>query len=132
MIDQSAAPEMSEPGEGVPASAEPDTISLQLGDLLPDSAGNIVIEYDGGNLAVQLMTDQSVVEHGVAVEASRCQWWRSFRYGLFLLRRRDHGLLPDRYQRPHRSRGLTRRRVSGPGSRLIQSTASRVLLRCRF
>ncbi len=69
MIDQSAAPDMSEPGEGMPASAEPDTISLQLGDLLPDSAGNIVIEYDGGNLAVQLMTDQSVVEHGVAVEA---------------------------------------------------------------
>jgi len=70
MIDQSAAPDMSEPGEGMPASAEPDTISLQLGDLLPDSAGNIVIEYDGGNLAVELMTDQSVVEHGVAVEAS--------------------------------------------------------------
>src|ERR1041384_459476 len=69
MIDQSAAPDMSEPGEGMPASAEPDTISLQLGDLLPDSAGNIVIEYDGGNLAVELMTNQSVVEHGVAVEA---------------------------------------------------------------
>src|SRR3954469_1720334 len=69
MIDQSAAPEMSEPGDGVPVSAEPDTISLQLGDLLPDSAGNIVIEYDGGNLEVQLMTSQSVVEHGVAVEA---------------------------------------------------------------
>jgi hypothetical protein len=69
MTDQSAAPEMSEPGDGVPVSAEPDTISLELGDLLPDSAGNIVIEYDGGNLAVQLMTSQSVVEHGVAVEA---------------------------------------------------------------
>jgi hypothetical protein len=69
MVDQSAAPEMSEPGEGVPVSAEPDTISLQLADLLPDSAGNVVIEYDGGNLAVQLMTNQSVVEHGVAVEA---------------------------------------------------------------
>ncbi len=69
MSDQSAALDMSEPGEGLPASAEPDTISLQLGDLLPDSAGNIVIEYDGGNLAVQLMTDQSVVEHGVAVQA---------------------------------------------------------------
>ena len=69
MIDQSAAPETHEPGEGVPVSAEPDTISLQLTDLLPDSAGNIVIEYDGGNLAVQLMTDQSVVEHGVATQA---------------------------------------------------------------
>jgi hypothetical protein len=69
MVDQSAAPDTSEPDEGVPVSAEPDTISLQLGDLLPDSAGNIVIEYDGGNLAVQLVTDQSVVEHGVAVEA---------------------------------------------------------------
>jgi hypothetical protein len=69
MVDQSAAPDMSEPGDGTPVSAEPDTISLQLGDLLPDSAGNVVIEYDGGNLAVQLVTDQSVVEHGVAVEA---------------------------------------------------------------
>jgi hypothetical protein len=69
MIDQSAAPEMSESGDGIPVSAEPDTISLELGDLLPDSAGNIVIEYEGGNLAVQLMTDQAVVEHGVAVEA---------------------------------------------------------------
>ena len=69
MIDQTAAPEMSEPGEGMPVSAEPDSISLQLTDLLPDSAGNIVIEYDGGNLAVQLVTDQTVVEHGVAVEA---------------------------------------------------------------
>jgi len=69
MVDQSAAPEMSDPGEGMPVSVEPDTISLQLTDLLPDSAGNIVIEYDGGNLAVQLMTDQTVVEHGVAVEA---------------------------------------------------------------
>jgi len=69
MVDQSAAPEMSDPGEGMPVSAEPDTISLQLNDLLPDSAGNIVIEYDGGNLAVQLMTDQAVIEHGVAGEA---------------------------------------------------------------
>lgn len=54
---------------GAPAPADADTISLELSDLLPDSAGNIVIEYDGGNLAVELLTDQSVVERGVAAEA---------------------------------------------------------------
>jgi hypothetical protein len=69
MMDQNAAPDMSEPGDGMPVSAEPDTISLTLSDLLPDSAGNIVIEYEGGNLAVNLMTEQAVVEHGVAIEA---------------------------------------------------------------
>jgi len=52
-----------------PTPADADTISLELSDLLPDSAGNIVIEYDGGNLAVELLTDQSVVERGVAAEA---------------------------------------------------------------
>jgi hypothetical protein len=53
-----------------PAAADADTISLDLSDLLPDSAGNIVIEYDGGNLAVELLTDQSVIERGVAAEAA--------------------------------------------------------------
>lgn len=54
----------------VPTNAsDQDTISLELSDLLPDSAGNIVIEYDGGNLAVELLTDQSVIERGVAAEA---------------------------------------------------------------
>ena len=69
MVDQTAVPSESDGGGGSPALAEPDTISLQLTDLLPDSAGNIVIEYDGGNLAVQLLTDQAVIDSGVAVEA---------------------------------------------------------------
>ena len=70
MIDQTAIPDEPEHGGGAAsASPEPDTISLQHADLLPDAAGNIVIEYDGGNLAVQLLTDQSVVEQGVAGQA---------------------------------------------------------------
>jgi len=69
MMDQSVASEDTGPEGGYPHSAEADTISLQLSDLLPDSAGNIVIEYDGGNLAVQLLTDQAVVDRGVAAEA---------------------------------------------------------------
>ena len=70
MIDQTMTPEASDHGDGgVSAAPAADTINLQLADLLPDSAGNIVIEYDGGNLAVQLATDQQVVEHGVANEA---------------------------------------------------------------
>jgi hypothetical protein len=69
MVDQTVTPSESDGGGGNPAAAEADTISLQLTDLLPDSAGNIVIEYDGGNLAVELLTDQAVIDRGVAVEA---------------------------------------------------------------
>ena len=54
MIDQSTPSEESESTGSVSGSGEPDMISLPLADLLPDSAGNIVIEYDGGNLAVHL------------------------------------------------------------------------------
>jgi hypothetical protein len=69
MIDQTAPSEDTPAESGhAPASGTTDTISLPLADLLPDSAGNIVIEYDGGNLSVQLMTDQAVVERGVAGE----------------------------------------------------------------
>lgn len=42
-----------------------DAISLSLEDLLPDTGGSIVIEGDGDTLSIQLVTDQSVVEHGV-------------------------------------------------------------------
>lgn len=42
-----------------------DAISLSLGDLLPDSGGSIVIEGDAGNLSIQLVTDQPVIEQGV-------------------------------------------------------------------
>jgi hypothetical protein len=69
MIEQTVT--NSDTGADVTAAAagDTDTISLELSDLLPDSAGNIVIEYDGGNLAVELLTDQAVVERGVAAEA---------------------------------------------------------------
>ena len=70
MIDQTTTPDEPElTGDSVVVSHEPDMISLPLADLLPDSEGNIVIEYDGGNLAVALMTDQPVVEQGVAAQA---------------------------------------------------------------
>jgi hypothetical protein len=42
-----------------------DNINLSLEDLLPDTGGSIVIEGDGDTLSIQLVTDQSVVEHGV-------------------------------------------------------------------
>jgi hypothetical protein len=69
MIDQTSITDEPQQDSSYAAPAEPDMISLPLADLLPDSAGNIVIEYDGGNLAVQLMTDQPVVEQGVAQQA---------------------------------------------------------------
>ena len=40
-------------------------ISLSLEDLLPDSGGSIVIEGDAGDLSIQLVTDQPVIERGV-------------------------------------------------------------------
>ena len=70
MIDQSVTSGGAEQVDVAPRAGETaDTISLQLTDLLPDSAGNVVIEYDGGNLAVQLMTDQAIVDRGFAAEA---------------------------------------------------------------
>jgi hypothetical protein len=69
MIEQTVTNSDTGTEGAAPNAADTDTISLDLSDLLPDSAGNIVIEYDGGNLAVELSTDQSVVERGVAAEA---------------------------------------------------------------
>jgi hypothetical protein len=69
MIEQTVTNSDTGSDDAVPTAVDADTISLELSDLLPDSAGNIVIEYDGGNLAVELLTDQSVVERGVAAEA---------------------------------------------------------------
>ena len=69
MIEQSGTSGDSGTDGAVPTATDADTISLELSDLLPDSAGNIVIEYDGGNLAVELLTNQAVVERGVAGEA---------------------------------------------------------------
>lgn len=42
-----------------------DAISLSLADLLPDSGGAIVIEGDGVDLCVRIMTDEPVVDAGV-------------------------------------------------------------------
>ncbi|HVY97929.1 MAG TPA: hypothetical protein VHA35_00405 [Dongiaceae bacterium] len=69
MIEQTVTNSDTGTDGAAPSAADTDTISLELSDLLPDSAGNIVIEYDGGNLAVELLTDQAVVERGVAAEA---------------------------------------------------------------
>jgi hypothetical protein len=69
MIDQTATNGDSGSDGGTPSVGDADIISLDLADLLPDSAGNVVIEYDGGNLAVELLTDQAVIERGVAADA---------------------------------------------------------------
>jgi len=42
-----------------------DAISLSLADLLPDSGGAIVIEGDGLDLSIRIMTDEPVVDAGV-------------------------------------------------------------------
>lgn len=42
-----------------------DAISLSLADLLPDSSGAIVIEGDGLDLSVRIVTDEPVVDTGV-------------------------------------------------------------------
>jgi hypothetical protein len=42
-----------------------DAISLSLADLLPDSGGAIVIEGDGMDLSIRIMTDEPVVDAGV-------------------------------------------------------------------
>lgn len=50
------------------AAGNGDAISLSLADLLPDSGGAIVIEGDGGDLSIRIMTDEPVIDAGV-VEA---------------------------------------------------------------
>lgn len=42
-----------------------DAISLSLADLLPDSGGAIVIEGDGNDLSIRIMTDETLVDAGV-------------------------------------------------------------------
>ena len=42
-----------------------DAISLSLADLLPDSGGAIVIEGDGLDLSIRIMTDEPVIDAGV-------------------------------------------------------------------
>jgi len=42
-----------------------DAISLSLSDLLPDSGGAIVIEGEGSNLSVRIVSESSVVEAGI-------------------------------------------------------------------
>ncbi|MBL8709274.1 MAG: hypothetical protein JNL25_08780, partial [Rhodospirillaceae bacterium] len=42
-----------------------DAISLSLADLLPDSGGSIVIEGEGPDLCVRIVTDETVVDAGV-------------------------------------------------------------------
>jgi hypothetical protein len=70
MVEQTMAAEDTNTDATTQAPAgHADTVSLQLSDLLPDSSGNVVIEYDGGNLSVELVTDQAVVGRGVVTEA---------------------------------------------------------------
>lgn len=42
-----------------------DAISLSLADLLPDSSGAIVIEGEGQDLCIRIVTDEQLVDAGV-------------------------------------------------------------------
>jgi hypothetical protein len=61
------APELLQPiepsADGVARNG--DAISLSLADLLPDSSGAIVIEGEGEDLCVRIVTDEQVVDAGV-------------------------------------------------------------------
>lgn len=70
MTTESTDGETSHGGAEGAAVDTADTVSLQLSDLLPDSNGNVVIEYDGGNLSVELLTDQAVMDRGVVTDAA--------------------------------------------------------------
>lgn len=42
-----------------------DAVSLSLADLLPDSSGAIVIEGDGDDISIRILTDEPVIDAGV-------------------------------------------------------------------
>lgn len=64
MID---APELLQPIDTSTdgGSRNGEAISLSLADLLPDSSGAIVIEGEGEDLCVRIVTDEQVVDAGV-------------------------------------------------------------------
>jgi hypothetical protein len=53
-----------EPGGTSPAD-DPDSVVLQLGDLLPDSSGEVVL-FMGEDVSVNLMTRETITGFGIA------------------------------------------------------------------
>lgn len=49
-------------------AGEGNAISLSLTDLLPDSSGAIVIEGEGNDLSVRIVTDEPLVDAGVVAQ----------------------------------------------------------------
>lgn len=61
------APELLQPIDTQTDGDAPNgnAISLSLADLLPDSSGAIVIEGEGQDLSVRIVTDEQLVDAGV-------------------------------------------------------------------
>lgn len=54
-----------EPGGQRPSELDPDSVVLQLGDLLPDSSGEVVL-FMGEDLSVNLLTRETITGFGIA------------------------------------------------------------------
>lgn len=54
-----------EPGAQPPAEMDPDSVLLQLGDLLPDSSGEVVL-FTGEDVSVNLLTRETITGFGIA------------------------------------------------------------------
>lgn len=54
-----------EPGASPPGDLEADSVLLQLGDLLPDSSGEVVL-FMGEDVSVNLLTHETITGFGIA------------------------------------------------------------------
>jgi hypothetical protein len=54
-----------EPGAQAPGDEDPDSVLLQLGDLLPDSSGEVVL-FMGEDVSVNLLTRETITGFGIA------------------------------------------------------------------
>jgi hypothetical protein len=54
-----------EPGGQSPSEIDPDSVILQLGDLLPDSSGEVVL-FMGEDVSVNLLTRETITGFGIA------------------------------------------------------------------
>jgi len=54
-----------EPGGQSPADLDPDSVVLELGDLLPDSSGEVVL-FMGEDVSVNLLTRETITGFGIA------------------------------------------------------------------
>jgi len=54
-----------EPGGEPPGTLDPDSVVLQLDDLLPDSSGEVVL-FMGDDVSVNLLTRETITSFGIA------------------------------------------------------------------